>query len=661
MPYASLDLETTGLDPETDEIIEVAAIRFDASGVLDTYQTLVNPGRKLEYRIAMLTHIDPATLDAAPHFSSVAAEVERFIGLDAIVGQNPTFDTTFLARKGLQIFGPTYDTFELAGLLLPDLRQHTLGAIADHLGLEFTNRHRAMADADAAMRVFAALRQRLVESPPELIAEVERIASASDWTLRHLFQEIANEVPWRTGDIERRLQGVRQVRVFLVESGVQALTSLTQLLAAVVLMFVYSWTLALVYLATMPLYAGLMRFSAKRLRPVYDSLEEAFGKYQSAQIDAIRGIETVKALAAEREFRGLMRGQFQGLADRVFRSQFLMMIYDGGLQLISLLSFALFLFVGAIQVVHGDLTLGRFVGFNALVALANAPVLILLLLWDETQMVRVLLGRLDDVIEHEPEQGRDHSKLRAVSTLSGRVELRNVGFRYGGEESPPILDGVTFSVEPGESVAIVGRSGSGKTTLIKLLAGLMEPSHGAILYDGLELATLDYRTLRRQVGFVLQESYLFDDTIARNIAFGEAEPDGERVRWAARAANAHEFVSRLPLGYETKVGDSGLRLSGGQKQRIAIARALYNRPPILLFDEATSSLDTESERAVKESLDELLAERTSFVIAHRLSTIRDANRILVLERGRLVEEGTHDELMARQGLYFYLASQQLEL
>ncbi len=199
----SLDLETTGLDPDTDEIIEVAAIRFDANGVLDTYQTLVNPGRKLEYRIAMLTNIDPATLDAAPHFGSIAAEVERFIGLDPIVGQNPTFDTTFLERKGVRVFGPTYDTFELASLLLPGLRQHTLGAIADHLGLEFTNRHRAMADADAAMRVFAALRQRLVESPPELLSEVERIASASDWTLRHLFQEIANEVPWLTGAADR--------------------------------------------------------------------------------------------------------------------------------------------------------------------------------------------------------------------------------------------------------------------------------------------------------------------------------------------------------------------------------------------------------------------------------------------------------------------------
>ena len=465
----------------------------------------------------------------------------------------------------------------------------------------------------------------------------------------------------RTGDIERRLSGVRDVREFLVQSGVQVLTSLTQLAAAVVLMIVYSWQLALVYLATVPLYAGLMRFSARRLRPMYDSLEEAFGRYQSAQIDAIRGIETVKAMAAEKSFRNLMLEQFQSLADRVFRSEFLVMAYQGALQMITFVSLGLFLFVGALEVVHGHLSLGRFVSFNALIALANAPLILLLLLWDRLQLARVLLGRLDDVLEQVPEQGHDRSRLRPVPTLAGRVQLENVGFRYGGPESPLILEGINLSVEPGEAVAIVGRSGSGKTTLIKLLAGLVEPTEGAIRFDGLEMGTLDYRTLRRHVGFVLQESYLFDDTIVGNIAFGEVAPDPDRVLWAARAANAHEFVQRLPLRYETKVGETGLRLSGGQQQRIAIARALYNRPPILLFDEATSSLDSESERAVKESLDDLLADRTSFVIAHRLSTIRDADRIVVLERGRLVEQGTHDELMERQGLYFYLASQQLEL
>ena len=465
----------------------------------------------------------------------------------------------------------------------------------------------------------------------------------------------------RTGDIERRLLGARQVRAFFIQSGVQALTSATQLLAALGLMLFYSWKLALVYLATVPAYGGLMRFSAKRLRPMYDNLEEAYGRYSSGQIDAIRGIETVKALAAEAALRRLMLGRFQALADRVFRTEFLVLAYQGALQLVAFASFGLFLLVGSIEVVHGNLSLGEFVAFNALVALATGPMLTLLSLWDQGQYARVLFDRLDDVVGPEPEQGVDRNRLRTVTTLEGRVELHGVGFRYGGPESPAILEGVTLTAEPGETVALVGRSGSGKTTLIKLLAGLLEPTEGEVRFDGFELRTLDYRTLRRQIGFVLQESYLFDDTIAANIAFGEAVPDPAKVAWAAKAASAHEFVERLPLGFETRVGESGLRLSGGQQQRIAIARALYHRPPILLFDEATSALDTESERAVKESLDELLVGRTSFVIAHRLSTVRDAHRIVVLERGRLVESGTHDELMARQGLYFYLASQQLEL
>jgi ATP-binding cassette subfamily B protein len=288
-------------------------------------------------------------------------------------------------------------------------------------------------------------------------------------------------------------------------------------------------------------------------------------------------------------------------------------------------------------------------------------VLILLSQWDQFQISHVLIARMNDIFEQEPEQGEDHSQLRKVQTLEGRIRLDRVGFHYGGTASAPILEDVSFEVTPGTTVAIVGRSGSGKTTLIKLLSGLLEPTAGKIHYDELDMTTLDYATLRKQIGFVLQESYLFDDTIARNIAFGDDEPDYERVLWAAKVANAHEFVERLPLGYETRVGESGLLVSGGQRQRIAIARAVYNRPPVLLFDEATSSLDTESERAVKQNMDELLRGRTSFVIAHRLSTIRDADVILVLERGRLVEKGDHDELMRRQGLYYYLQSQQLEL
>jgi ATP-binding cassette subfamily B protein len=231
--------------------------------------------------------------------------------------------------------------------------------------------------------------------------------------------------------------------------------------------------------------------------------------------------------------------------------------------------------------------------------------------------------------------------------------------RPAGPESRPILDGVDLDVAPGTLVAIVGRSGAGKTTLAKCLVGLVEPSEGSVRYDGVDLRDVRWRDLRRQVGFVLQDNYLFDDTIARNVAFGDEAPDAERVRWAARVANADAFVERLPLGYDTRVGETGLALSAGQRQRLAIARAVYGRPPVLVLDEATSALDVESERLVRDNLDRVLAGRTAFVIAHRLSTVQHADLILVVEEGRIAERGTHDELLRRRGLYHFLFTQRL--
>jgi ATP-binding cassette subfamily B protein len=463
----------------------------------------------------------------------------------------------------------------------------------------------------------------------------------------------------RTGDIQRRLDGVRQVRDLLVQHGIHAVTSLVQVGVTLAAMFVYSPKLALVFCGALPVYVLLMGGSARWLRPVFADLEDAFGKYHSYQIDAIKGVETIKAMGGEGRFRELMLAQFIGVARRVFKADFTSLAYEGAVQAVSLLTLCVFLFVGAREVLDGRLTVGGLVAFNALVSMATAPILFLLFFWDGLQRAAVLFGRLNDVMETVPEQGFDRVRLRPVRSMEGRVSVRGLGFRYGGPDAPPILDDVSFDAEPGRTIAIVGRSGSGKTTLVKCLAGLLEPTAGSVTFDGVELRTVNYRDLRRHIGFVLQENYLFSDTIAANIAFSDQEPDMPRVIAAADAAAARDFIERLPLAYETKVGETGLALSGGQKQRVAIARALYQNPPVLVFDEATSALDSESERAVTESMKRLVANRTTFVIAHRLSTVRDADLILVLERGKLVERGTHDQLVASRGLYFYLVSQQL--
>jgi ATP-binding cassette subfamily B protein len=540
-------------------------------------------------------------------------------------------------------------------LVAPVMTQHVVDAAA-----KGRSGHVSLLVLVIVVLLFAGLAVNLIQRRMLARAAVKLDGDTLDFVSAKLLQlPLKYFEARRTADIERRLNGLRQVRSLLVQGIVGGLSAVVQLAVSFVIMVRYSWIIAVVFLATAPVYAGLMRYSSRRLRPTFDSLEEAYSRHAAKQLDAIKGIEAAKSAGAEEGLRRGIQREFNQLAERVFRSDWVLMFYDAAVQIAGFLLFVLFLWIGALLVAEGKLTIGELVAINSLVLLANAPIAVLLGLWDQLQQASVLLQRLQDVLEAEPEQLRNGTPLRNVARLSGRIALRNVGLSYPDAPDRRILDDVSLLLEPGSTLGLVGRSGSGKSTLVRCLAGLVLPSNGAILYDEVDLKELDWRQLRRRIGVVLQAPYLFDDTIARNIALGEEIPDPELVQRAAEIADAAGFIESMALGYDTKVGDSGMKLSGGQAQRICIARALYHDPPVLLFDEATSALDTESEAAVKRNLDRVLEERTAVIVAHRLSTIRDADMIAVLEQGRIAEHGTHDELLDRQGLYYHLHASQV--
>jgi subfamily B ATP-binding cassette protein HlyB/CyaB len=305
------------------------------------------------------------------------------------------------------------------------------------------------------------------------------------------------------------------------------------------------------------------------------------------------------------------------------------------------------LWVGANLVLARELTIGQLIAFNAYMGSVLAPLMGLINLWSLLNDAGVAMERLGDVLDIEPEQKPEDMQQRVMlPDLQGDISFNGVYFRYGEGDAPYVLENISFDIKPGELIAIVGRSGSGKTTLAKLLVGFYAPSEGKMTVDGYD-------------GYVMQSNLLFSGTIAENIASGDEAPDRRRIEEVAKMADAHAFIVKMPLGYEQVVGERGVGLSGGQIQRLCIARALYHDPRLLVFDEATSALDTQSESNILGNMQEILKGRTAVIIAHRLSTIMRADKILVLYEGGIVEQGKHDELVARKGMYYQLVQKQL--
>jgi len=463
----------------------------------------------------------------------------------------------------------------------------------------------------------------------------------------------------RVGDSVARVRELETIREFLTSS---ALTLVIDLFFAVVflaVMFLYSPWLLLIVLITLPLYAAVLWIVAPLLRRQLDDKFARGAENQAFLVEAVTGIETVKAAAVEPHMQQKWERQLAGYIQSGFRAAMLANWGRQGIELIQKLGTVALLFFGARLVIQGDLTVGELVAFNMLAGQVSGPILRLAQLVQDFQQARIAVERLGDILNAPAEPVMSASRA-SLPKIVGRVSFENVTFRYRAD-GQEVLQDISLDIAPGEVLGIVGPSGSGKSTLTKLVQRLHTPERGRVLVDGVDLAMVDPVWLRRQVGVVLQENLLFNRTMRDNIALTDPAMPIEAVVRAAQLAGAHDFILELPEAYDTNIDERGGNLSGGQRQRVAIARALAIDPRILILDEATSALDAESEEIIQANLAAIARSRTVIIIAHRLSAVRNADRIATLERGKLTELGSHDELMAKGGRYAQLYAKQMGL
>jgi ATP-binding cassette subfamily B protein len=464
----------------------------------------------------------------------------------------------------------------------------------------------------------------------------------------------------RTGDIFARFQENQTIRQFLTQSTISTMLNLLMVFFYFLVLFLYSVQMTLVLLALIVPMVVLTVVITPRIKQYARRDFEASTDAEAVLMETLNGAETIKAMGIERAIRLKWEQKYAKALNVKYKAQGFEALIGFASQFLHAVTVTSVLWVGANLVLGQQLTIGQLIAFNMLMGSVMAPLMGLIGMWDELHEAGVAMERLGDVLDMEPEQKPEDQPSRILlPSLRGDIRLQDVYFRYGGKETPYVLENISFELKAGETVALVGHSGSGKTTLAKLLVGFYPPSEGKISIDGYNLNLIDKDYYRAQIGYVMQSNLLFSGTVAENIALGESNPDRRRIVEVARLADAHGFISKLPQGYEQTVGERGVGLSGGQIQRLCIARSLYRDPRLLIFDEATSALDTQSETNILRNLSGVLEGRTALVIAHRLSTIMNADKILVLYQGRIVEEGTHQTLFDRQGMYYQLIHKQL--
>jgi ATP-binding cassette, subfamily B, bacterial HlyB/CyaB len=453
----------------------------------------------------------------------------------------------------------------------------------------------------------------------------------------------------RVGDSVARVRELENIRNFLTSSALTLVIDLFFTFVFLAVMYVYSPLLTFLVLGSFPFYIGISVLATPLFRRRLDEKFERGAENQAFLVESVGGVETLKAMAVEPQMQRRWEDQLAAYVTASFRVLSLGNTASQLVQLINKLVTAGVLYFGARLVIDGDLSVGELVAFNILAGRVSAPVLRLAQIWQDFHQARLSVARLGDILNTRPEPIYNPGQT-ALPAIRGDVTFEHVTFRYR-IDGPQVLHDIDFRVPAGQVVGIVGPSGSGKSTLAKLIQRLYVPENGRVLIDGIDLSVVDPSWLRRQIGVVLQESVLFNCSVRDNIALADRSMPIERIIAAAQVAGAHEFILELPNGYDTIVGERGSSLSGGQRQRIAIARALITDPRILIFDEATSALDYESERIIQHNMPQLARGRTVFIIAHRLSTVRRSDRLITIDRGRLVEDGTHDDLIRAGGRY----------
>ena len=453
----------------------------------------------------------------------------------------------------------------------------------------------------------------------------------------------------RVGEIAARVRELETLRAFVTGSALTLLIDLGFTVIAFALMYHYSPLLCAVVALSLPLYLLLSLAAAPLLRAQVEEKFRLGAENQSFLVESLAGMHTLKAMALEPPMQRRWEDQLAGYVSAAYRATLTANWSAQAANLVSRLVSAGLLWFGAGAVIAGTLSVGELIAFNMLAMRSGAPVLRLFQLWQDFQQARVSLARLGDIL-NSPGETRAQASRAALPPLAGAIRFERVSFRYEPERAHALCE-LDLAIAPGEVIGIVGRSGSGKSTLARLVQRLYVPEQGRILIDGCDIALAAPDALRRQIGVVPQECFLFNGSVRENIALGDPGMPLERVTNAARLAGAHDFIAELPYGYDTPLGEHAHNLSGGQRQRLAIARALVRDPRILVFDEATSALDYESESVVRANLEAICAGRTVIIIAHRLSALARCERILVLDRGRLVEQGTPSALLAAGGLF----------